>query len=39
MVINYSRCDRCPHGSKDHDKGGKCWMKGCSCPGFKPQGS
>jgi len=40
MVIEYSKCDHCHHKSRDHDpKSGKCNMRNCSCPGFKPHGS
>lgn len=38
-MIEYSKCDNCPHKSQDHDSRGKCLMKGCSCTSFKPKGS
>lgn len=39
MVIEYNKCDHCHHAAKDHDKDGKCKVRSCRCPGFKPHGS
>jgi hypothetical protein len=39
MVIEYNKCDHCHHKSRDHEANGKCSVRGCTCPGFKPHGS
>jgi hypothetical protein len=39
MTIRYNVRGNCNHPASKHGSNGKCGVRGCKCPGFKPKQS